>query len=98
MLPSTTISVGYNLFNRLDLYRLNSLFLDLKYRWQRNDRIRHTFFHVEIIFTQIPEASKSQEFKDYLDENPGVKRSFEEQFIVGTGYEITYEPTKNQKK
>jgi outer membrane protein assembly factor BamA len=91
-LPTTNISAGYNLFNRLDLYRLNSLFANFGYQWRRTDRVSHSFNPLEVIFTQIPESSKSDEFRDYLAENPGVQRSFDEQFIVGTAYEFTYQP------
>jgi outer membrane protein assembly factor BamA len=91
-LPTTNISAGYNLFNRLDLYRLNSLFANFGYQWRRTDRVSHSFNPFEVIFTQIPESSKSDEFREYLAENPGVQRSFDEQFIVGTAYEFTYQP------
>ena len=90
-LPKTSLTAGYNLFNRLDLYRLNSLYTNFGYRWSKNDRVQHTFNPIEVIFTQIPEASKSDEFNQYLQENPGVQRSFDEQFIVGTSYEFTYQ-------
>lgn len=92
-LPKTNISAGYNLFNRLDLYRLNSLFTNFGYRWSKTDRVSHSFNPIEIIFTQIPEESKSAEFNEYLEDNPGVQRSFDEQFIVGSSYEFTYQPT-----
>lgn len=91
-LPKTNISAGYNLFNRLDLYRLNSVFANFGYRWSTTDRMSHSFNPVEVIFTQIPETSKSAEFNEYLRENPGVQRSFDEQFIVGSAYEFTYDP------
>jgi outer membrane protein insertion porin family len=91
-LPKTNISVGYNLFYRLDLYRLNSLFLNFGYRWRKSEKVSHSFNPVEIIFTQIPEETKSTEFLEYLEENPGVQRSFDEQFIVGSGYEFEYRP------
>jgi len=96
-IPRTTISTGYNLFNRLDLYRLNSVFLDYGYRWSRDDIKSHRFDPIGIIFTQIPESSISDEFRDYLDENPGVQRSFDEQFVVGAGYEFTYDPRHTGK-
>jgi outer membrane protein assembly factor BamA len=96
-LPKTNIAVGYNLFNRLDLYRLNSLFTNFGYRWSKTDRISHSFNPVEVIFTKIPEDSKSEEFNQYLQENPGVQRSFDEQFIVGSAYEFTYHPTINNR-
>jgi outer membrane protein insertion porin family len=93
-LPKTNISVGYNLFNRLDLYRLNSVFANFGYRWSKTDRFTHSLNPIEVIFTSIPEASKSEEFNIYLEENPGVKRSFDEQFIVGSAYEFTYQPSQ----
>lgn len=97
-LPKTNISVGYNLFNRLDLYRLNSVFANFGYRWSKNDRVTHSFNPLEIIFTKIPEESKSAEFIEYLKENPGVQRSFDEQFIMGAGYEFTYQPSNKSRK
>jgi outer membrane protein assembly factor BamA len=96
-LPQTTISTGYNLFYRLDLYRLNSVFMNFGYRWSKNDEISHRYNPVEMIFTQVPESSISDEFRDYLEENPGVRRSFEEQFVLGTGYEFTYDPSPTGK-
>jgi len=98
-LPKTNVSVGYNLFNRLDLYRLNSVFTNFGYRWSKTDRFTHSLNPIEVIFTKIPEASKSEEFNIYLEENPGVKRSFDEQFIVGSSYEFTYQaPVTNRNQ
>ncbi len=91
-LPKTSISAGYNLFNRLDLYRLNSVYSNFGYQWGRSNRSSHSFNPIEIILTRVPEDSKSAEFIQYLEENPGVQRSFDEQFILGASYEYTYNP------
>ncbi|MDH4295473.1 MAG: hypothetical protein OEV74_04275, partial [Cyclobacteriaceae bacterium] len=96
-LPKTNISAGYNLFNRLDLYRMNSVFANFGYRWRKTDRVTHSLNPVEVIFTTIPESSKSEAFNEYLQENPGVQRSFDEQFIVGSAYEFTYEAQKGSR-
>jgi len=96
-LPKTNIAVGYNLFNRLDLYRLNSMFTNFGYRWSKTERVGHSFNPMEIIFTKIPESSRSAEFNEYLAQNPGVQRSFDEQFIAGAGYEITYQPATSSR-
>ena len=97
-LPKTIISFNYTLFNRLDLYRLNSTALNFGWSWSRTDRMTHAFNPVEVNYTRVPEESKTQEFKDYLEENPGIQRSFDEQFILGTGYEFTYEaPGKHNR-
>ena len=91
-LPKTVLSTGYNLFNRLDLYRLNSVFLNLGYQWSVNKVFTHKLSPFESVFTQIPESSISDEFRDYLNENPGVQRSFDEQFVLGAAYDFTYDP------
>ncbi len=96
-LPKTNISAGYNLFNRLDLYRLNSVYTNFGYRWSQGDRISHSFNPLEVIFTRIPEESKSDQFRQYLEDNPGVQRSFDEQFIVGTGYEFIYQNASGKR-
>ncbi|SHH18817.1 Surface antigen [Chryseolinea serpens] len=95
-LPKTTLSTGYNLFNRLDLYRMNSVFINFGYHWSLRDRVTHALNPVEVILTTVPESSKSEEFIRYLEENPGVQRSFDEQFMVGSGYEFTYSPTASR--
>jgi outer membrane protein assembly factor BamA len=94
-LPRTTVSLGYDLFNRLDLYRLNSITTSIGYGWSKTDRINHSLNIMELNFTQLPEESKSDEFKEYLEDNPGVQRSFDEQFILGAGYEFTYNASAN---
>lgn len=95
--PQTNITAGYSLFNRLDLYRLNSIYGNFGYRWSRSDRMHHSLNPLEVAFTKLPEDSKSQEFKDYLDENPGVERSFDEQFLLGAGYEFTFDPAEGRR-
>jgi outer membrane protein insertion porin family len=90
-LPKTNFAVNYTLFNRLDLYRLNSTSINFGWSWSKTDLMKHSFNPVEVNFTRVPEESKTEEFKDYLKENPGIQRSFDEQFILGLGYEFTYE-------
>jgi outer membrane translocation and assembly module TamA len=70
---------------------LNAINTNFGYSWSKTDRMRHTFNPLEINYTRVPEDSKSDEFNDYLEENPGVRRSFDEQFILGMGYEFTYQ-------
>lgn len=89
-IPTTRIVVGYNYFNRLDLYLLNSLYLDFGYRWKSRKVYSHIFNPIEISYTSVPENSKSDAFREYLAQNPGVQRSFEDQLILGTGYDFTY--------
>jgi len=85
--PKTTISAGFGLFSRVDLYRLNSINTSLAYSWRPNNKHTHNLKLAELTYTKLPYSSA--EFEDYLDQNPTVRKSFEEQFIVGGAYSFT---------
>lgn len=86
--PKTAINLGGGLYSRVRYYNLQSFNLTLSYSWKSSPTITHTFKPADINFTKL--LSSSDEFQKYLDENPTIKRSFEEQLIIGSGYTITY--------
>jgi len=86
--PRTTINVGGGLYSRVRYYELQSFNVTLGYAWQSSPRITQSFNPADINFTNL--VKSSDEFQKYLDENPTIKRSFEEQFIIGGGYTFTY--------
>jgi len=86
--PRTTIGIGGGIYSRVRYYELQSFNVTLGYSWQSSKRITQSFKPVDISFTNL--ANSSEEFQDYLDENPTIKRSFEEQIIIGSGYTFTY--------
>lgn len=86
--PKTIINIGGGLYSRVRYYELHSFNVSLGYSWQSSKRITQQFRPIDINFTNL--VKSSDEFQKYLDENPTIKRSFEEQFIIGGGYNITY--------
>lgn len=86
--PQTNIEIGGGLFSRVRYYQLYSFNVALGYNWRTSDRISQQFKPVDVNFTNL--AQSSEEFQEYLDENPTIKRSFEEQFIIGGNYTFTY--------
>nr|NQU94386.1 BamA/TamA family outer membrane protein [Bacteroidota bacterium] len=86
--PNTIISMGGGLFSRIRLYELHSFNVSLGYTWRTNERVSHLFSPVDVSFTNL--AKSSREFEDYLNENPNIRKSFEEQFIIGSSYTFTY--------
>ncbi len=82
--PKTIFAGGFGIYSRVNLYKMNSFNSSIGYSWRRNERISHLFRPIETSFTRLVEST--QEFEDYLDENPTVRKSFEEQFIVGGSY------------
>jgi len=94
--PKTTCNIGGGLFSRVRYYELQSFNATLAYSWQSSQRITQTFKPVDINFTNL--IKSSDEFQQYLNENPTIKRSFEEQFILGGGYNFTYSNFRIQNK
>jgi outer membrane protein assembly factor BamA len=82
--PKTILTGGFGIYSRVNLYKMNSFNSSIGYAWRRNERISHLFRAIEASFTNLTESTA--EFEDYLNENPTVRKSFEEQFIVGGSY------------
>ncbi len=82
--PRTEISTGIGLFSRVDLYDLASFNTSLGYNWKPNKNITHLLRPLEISYSNL--SNTTAEFEDYLDQNPTVRKSFEEQFIMGCSY------------
>jgi outer membrane protein assembly factor BamA len=85
--PKTTISAGFGMFSRVDLYRLNSFNTTFGYNWRPNAKYTHTVKPFEISYLRL--ANSTEAFEDYLQQNPTVRKSFEEQFILGGSYSFT---------
>lgn len=86
--PKTIINAGGGLYSRVRYYDLYSFNLRFGYQWRSSERVSHTFYPADLSFTNL--AKSSDEFDDYLNQNPTIRRSFEEQFILGTSYMFTY--------
>jgi len=85
--PKTIFTIGGGLFSRVNLYQLYSFNTSLGYDWKSSERITHLFRPIDISFTKL--AKSSARFEDYLLLNPNVRKSFEEQFIIGSSYTFT---------
>ena len=92
-IPRTRISGGYNLYRRVELYSMNSFFSVFGYEWFKTRKISHNFYPYDITFSRIRDATDA--FRDYLENNPTVAVSFENQFILGANYAFTYDDLQN---
>ena len=88
-LPQTSVTLGFEFLNKIQYYRMSSINLGFGYQWKKPDRITHTFYPVFINSINLLETTT--EFDSILTANPYIKKSFEEQFIVGMKYDFTYD-------
>jgi outer membrane protein insertion porin family len=86
--PTTEISLGLDYLNRSRLFNLASLSSSFGYIWDQNIKIRHRLSPVNVEILQL--RNTSMEFESILNTNPFLKRSFEQQFIGGMMYSLSY--------
>jgi outer membrane protein assembly factor BamA len=88
-LPQTTITMGFEFLNKIQYYRMGSVNLGFGYQWKKPDRITHIFYPVFVNSINLRETTP--EFDSLMNANPYIKKSFEEQFIVGMKYDFIYD-------
>lgn len=86
-LPKSDITLGIGRFSRVSLYGFNTFVTSLNYYWKKNDFITHQLSPADISITNLTETT--QAFEEFLQQNPSIRQSFEEQFIIGGVYSFT---------
>lgn len=87
-IPKTKTSISLDYLNRTELYNLISGTALFGYVWDSNRYVTHQINPISISYTDLRKTSP--EFDQILEENPYLKRSFEQQFISGLNYSFTY--------
>jgi outer membrane protein assembly factor BamA len=88
-LPQTSVTVGLDFLNKIQYYRMSSFNLGLGYQWKKPDKITHSFYPAFV--NSVALLKTTPEFDTIMMENPSIKKSFEEQFIVGMKYDFVYD-------
>lgn len=95
-IPKTNIGLGVDYLNRSNLYTLNSFSTSFGYSWEANTYVTHRISPISIEYLNLQNTSDA--FEEILENNPFLRRSFEQQFIAGLNYSFTYNSISNQMK
>lgn len=95
-IPKTKTSVSLDFQDRRKLYTLISGTALFGYIWDANRYVTHQINPISVSYTDLMKTTP--EFEDILDENPFLKRSFEQQFISGLTYSFTYNEMVDKQK
>lgn len=95
-IPKTRISLGFDYLNRTKLYSLLSANARFGYVWDANRYVTHAVNPISTNYTRL--SNTTDEFQRILDENPFLRRSFDQEFISGLTYSFTYNEIVNTKK
>lgn len=94
--PKTRMSLGYDFFDRGDLYRLISLNGTFGYSWRKNRSVYHEVNPVSVSYLNT--SNITTDFQAILDQNPFLASSFQEQMILGLNYNFVYNQLAEAEK
>jgi outer membrane protein assembly factor BamA len=94
--PRTIILGGFSVFRRVELYTMTTFYSSFGYSWRKSRKISHLFNPIDISFSRVTDQTDA--FREYLENNPTVRVSFEDQFIIGGNYMFIYDDLQNPKK
>ncbi len=86
--PKTRTVLGLRLLHRLQYYQIFSIDASFGYTWKETLSKEHSFNPISVTVAHL--TNTTQQFKDLMTTNPFLRRSFEEQFIIGQTYSFTY--------
>jgi outer membrane protein assembly factor BamA len=94
--PKTRYKFNYRLLNRVQYYKMNSFGVSFGYRWRETDTKSHEYNPININFLKLSDTKP--DFDSILNANPLIRKSFEEQFIIGSTYSFTYDSRLEKEK
>ncbi len=83
-MPTSGVSLGFGRFARVSLYQFNTFSTGITYTWRKNDFLTHLIKPLDISITNL--AQTTEKFEEFLALNPSIRKSFDEQFIIGASY------------
>ncbi|WP_020527674.1 BamA/TamA family outer membrane protein [Flexithrix dorotheae] len=86
--PETRVRLGYSLLNRTNLFTMNSFNATFGYSWREGLTRYHELNPISANILQL--SNTTAEFDSLLQENPFLRRTYEEQYIFGTNYTFGY--------
>jgi outer membrane protein assembly factor BamA len=95
-LPSTDIRLGYRLQQRIGYFRLNSFNTGFGYTWKQNNLKVHELYPIDVSYMRL--SNTSLKFDSLVNGNRFLKRSLENQFILGARYSYTLNTQLNQER
>ena len=95
-LPTTEVSLGFRLQQRIGFFRLNSFNLSAGYVWRENTLKTHELYPIDISYVQL--GRRTEEFENLLTRNRYLASSFENQFIIGSRYSYTLNTQLNEER
>ncbi|MDX5347268.1 MAG: hypothetical protein LPK19_08465 [Hymenobacteraceae bacterium] len=79
--PTTRITLGFTFLNRVQFFQMNSYSGTYSYNWKPKRPVTHEVTPINLQYVQL--GNTTTEFDSILQRNTFLRRSFEQQFILG---------------
>ena len=89
LISRSVASLGFEFINNVRYYRMNSINSSFGYQWRKNEKITHYLLPLRVNIVSLQKTTA--EFDSIVNGNPYVKKSFEEQTIIGSRYLISFD-------
>jgi len=86
--PKTKFDLGFRLLNRVLYFKMSAFNFSYGYIWKESAQKEYEVTPISINFARL--LSTTSAFESLLQENPFLRKSFEEQFTIGGKYGFTY--------
>lgn len=86
--PKTKLSLGFDFFDRSNLYSLNALTTTFGYSWRKNQFVFHEVNPISVNYVNT--SNITADFQAILDQNPFLESSFQQQLITSVTYTFVY--------
>ncbi|WP_338039253.1 BamA/TamA family outer membrane protein [Maribacter litopenaei] len=94
--PKTKISAGIDYLRRSQLFTLSSINGSFGYTWKENRYVYHQLDPISLNYARL--SNVTDDFQQILDDNPFLRRSFDQRFIAGLLYGFTYDEVSDLEK
>jgi len=94
--PKTVFKLGFRTLKRVNFFTLNSINLAYGFNWRETDKKRHELYPADIDFIQLGQVSAA--FDSVLNQNPLLRASYEEQFIIGSTYSYFFNTQNDEDR
>ena len=91
ILQRTSVNLDLSILNRTAYYKMFSTKTNLNYQWSKNSDIRHSFY--PLYLNSVNLLATTPAFDSVVIDNIYIRKSFEEQFILGLKYDFSYNNT-----
>lgn len=87
-IPKTKFDVNFRSLHRVEYFSMNGINFTFGYLWNETERKEYEINPIAINFAKL--RNTTQAFDSILRRNPYLRRTFEEQFTIGSTVSFTY--------